>query len=602
MAEIRIPVEKLPPPDKNGDHAFQFRVISLDKNQQSSWSQLYIIKSIGQYRPLESNIAAALSSEDVSLTWDTPIIYNNSASLSSASILHNHSQDFKQHDTDIFVQWNSGSTMADFEYHARVSEDFSSVSIPTSSYNKVSELTPLDLEPIDQYGRTLSISEDGSTAILGAYFGSSSATLYTGVAYVFARSGTTWVQQAKLEPSDGVSTDYFGISVSISADGNTVLVGATGEDTSPNEGNGAVYVFTRSGTTWTQQAKLLASDAASGDGFGISVSISADGNTALIGAKDEDTSPNEGNGAVYVFTRSGTTWTQQAKLLASDAALGHGFGRVVDISSNGNTAIIGAPQAGNGAVYVFTRSVDSWTQRQKIILENSQSGDTFGLLVSISGDGSTFVVGSSTDFVYVYALISDSWQQQAKLFSAENLLNYNFGSDISISYNGNVIAVGAFVTGSGGGIYTLGEGALAAPASTESGGCHIFTRRNSEWTQKFRIADTLLNNVNFGIAVSISGDGNSLLLGIRTTNESTINGNANIYNLSIINRFRAIGTVALKDVPKIETLDSLSNTEEYLLSLREYLFGNSEVYGSENPSSDSVYTLFKIFDTGIINV
>jgi hypothetical protein len=599
MAEIRIPVEKLPPPDKNGDHAFQFRIISVDKNQWSAWSQLYIVKSIGQYRPLESNIAAAVSSKDVSLTWDTPIIYNNSASLSSASISHNHSQDFKQHDTDIFVQWNSGSTMADFEYHARVSEDFSSVSIPTSFYNKVSELTPLDLETFDQYGRTLSISEDGSTAIIGAYLGSASPTLGGGVAYVFTRSGTTWTQQAKLAPSDRASSDGFGDSVAISADGNTVLIGASGEDTSPNNANGAVYVFTRSGTTWTQQAKLLASDAASGDVFGFSSSISADGDTALIGAFLESTSPNTNSGAVYVFTRSGTTWTQQAKLVASDAATNDNFGLSVDISSNGNTALIGAPyedtspNTNNGAVYVFTRSGTTWTERQKIVLEDATSSYIFGGVVSISGDGSTFVASSysAKDFAYVYTLIADTWRQQARLFSSENLLEYNFGSDLSISYDGNTIAVGAFVTNSGGGFYSLGVGATAAPVSTESGGCHIFTRLNSEWTQKYRIVDTSLNSKNFGRTVSISGDGNTLLLGIPTTDETTINGNANIYNLSNTNKFRAIGTVALKDIPKQENFESI---EDYRERLSTYLGISGSVQG--------VYDLFKIFDTGIINV
>ena len=134
MAQIRIPVEKLPTPDKNGDHAFQFRIISVDKNQWSAWSQLYTLKSIGQYRPLESDITAVISSEDVSLTWDTPIIYNyNSASITSASIAHNHSQKFKQHDTDVFVQWGSGSAMGNFEYHNRVVADTTSIVIPPGS-------------------------------------------------------------------------------------------------------------------------------------------------------------------------------------------------------------------------------------------------------------------------------------------------------------------------------------------------------------------------------------------------------------------------------------------------------------------------------------
>jgi hypothetical protein len=141
MAEIRIPVEKLPPPDKNGDHAFQFRVISVDKNQWSAWSQLYIIKSVGQYRPFQSDVTAIIASDEVTITWDTPTIYNYygdvSASaamiLSGSLVVHNHSQNFKQHDADVFVQWGSGSAMGNFEYHDRVSPDTTSIIVPDGS-------------------------------------------------------------------------------------------------------------------------------------------------------------------------------------------------------------------------------------------------------------------------------------------------------------------------------------------------------------------------------------------------------------------------------------------------------------------------------------
>jgi hypothetical protein len=134
MAEIRIPVEKLSPPDKNGDHAFQFRIIAVDKNQWSAWSQLYIIKSIGQYRPLESDVTSIIATDEVTVTWDTPTIYNyDSASITSASIAHNHSQNFKQHPTDIFIQWGSGSAMGNFQYHERSEDDSTSILIDPGS-------------------------------------------------------------------------------------------------------------------------------------------------------------------------------------------------------------------------------------------------------------------------------------------------------------------------------------------------------------------------------------------------------------------------------------------------------------------------------------
>jgi hypothetical protein len=146
MAQIRIPVEKLPPPDKNGDHAFQFRIISVDKNQWSAWSQLYVVKSIGQYRPLESeNITLTIGSEELAIVWDTPTYYNydgisdsiitdpisgSIVSINSASVVqHNHSQNFKQHDSDIFIQWDEGN----FEYHDRVSVDTTTIIIKPES-------------------------------------------------------------------------------------------------------------------------------------------------------------------------------------------------------------------------------------------------------------------------------------------------------------------------------------------------------------------------------------------------------------------------------------------------------------------------------------
>ena len=131
MTQIKIPVEKLPAPDKNGDHAFQFRIISVDKNQWSAWSQLYVIKSIGQYRPLESeDITVVIGTDNISVTWDTPTIYNyNSASITSASIQTTGSQGSKQRNSDIFIQWDSG----DFEYHDRVSSDTTSIIIPTGA-------------------------------------------------------------------------------------------------------------------------------------------------------------------------------------------------------------------------------------------------------------------------------------------------------------------------------------------------------------------------------------------------------------------------------------------------------------------------------------
>jgi len=159
---------------------------------------------------------------------------------------------------------------------------------------------------------------------------------------VFTRSGSTWTQQAELNASNGAIYDRFGFSVSVY--GDTAVIGTLWN----NDHKGSAYVFTRSGSTWTQQAELNASDGASNDFFGISVSVYGD--IAVIGANDDDV----GNGSAYVFTRSGSTWTQQAKLNASDGAASDDFG--VSVSVYGNTAVIGAlgDDRNKGSAYVFS--------------------------------------------------------------------------------------------------------------------------------------------------------------------------------------------------------------------------------------------------------
>jgi nucleoside-specific outer membrane channel protein Tsx len=187
----------------------------------------------------------------------------------------------------------------------------------------------------DSFGWSVAVS--GSTAVVGAYFKNHS----TGAAYVFVRSGTIWSQQAELTASDGARQDSFGWSVAVS--GSSAVVGAY----SRNSNEGAAYVFVRSGTIWSQQAELTASDGASGDFFGYSVAIS--GSAAVVGAQGK----NSFTGAAYVFVRSGTIWSQKAKLTASDGASGDSFGHSVAISRS--TAVAGAyaHNSSAGAAYAF---------------------------------------------------------------------------------------------------------------------------------------------------------------------------------------------------------------------------------------------------------
>ena len=261
-----------------------------------------------------------------------------------------------------------------------------------TTWTQQAKIQASDKATNDLFGYSVSISGDGNTAIAGALFEE-----YGGSAYIFTRSGTTWTQQAKIQASDRQASDFFGSSVSMSSNGNTAIVGAMFEDTGGSSA-GAAYIFTRSGTTWTQQVKIQASDKQASDNFGVSVAISDDGNTAIVGAYTEDTGGTNA-GAAYIFTRSGTTWTQQAKIQASDKQASDFFGHSVAISSNGNTALVGAynDHTGSdrtGSAYIFTRSGTTWTQQARIQASDKQASDNFGWSVAISDDGNTTIAGA----------------------------------------------------------------------------------------------------------------------------------------------------------------------------------------------------------------
>jgi len=297
----------------------------------------------------------------------------------------------------------------------------------------------------DRFGEeSVSLSADGNTLAVGAPSEDSNATgingdqtdnskASSGAVYVFTRTGTTWTQQAYIKASNSEATDYFGWVVVLSSNGNTLAVSAVdessnatgigGDQTNNSAADaGAVYVFTRTGTTWTQQAYIKASNAEATDYFGQKLSLSADSNTLAVAATGESSNANgingaqgdnslSSSGAVYVFTRAGTTWSQQAYVKASNTGANDGFGLSVSLSTSGNTLAVGArsessnatglngdessnSEAGSGAVYVLTRSGTTWSQSAYVKATNTAAGDLFGDVVSLSADATALVVGA----------------------------------------------------------------------------------------------------------------------------------------------------------------------------------------------------------------
>ncbi len=312
----------------------------------------------------------------------------------------------------------------------------------TPVVSEIQTLLASDGWPSDLFGRSVDV--DADTALIGA-----SNESYTGAAYVFTRDASgVWYEQAKLRASDAASDDLFGVSVSLDAD--TALIGA------PNESRtGAAYIYTRNGSGgWSEQAKLLAGDASRSDRFGHSVALTGD--TAVIGAWEADSNGLINNGAAYVFTRDvNGAWSEQAKLLASDAASMDYFGRSVGV--DGNTVLIGAESESSngllrsGAAYVFTREASgAWSEQAKLLAGDRAARDQFGRSVAIDGD--TALIGAfakdsngldNNGAAYVFTRsMSGEWSEQAKLLTSETTSGDLFGS--SVDLDGDTALIGAW--------------------------------------------------------------------------------------------------------------------------------------------------------------
>jgi gliding motility-associated-like protein len=292
-------------------------------------------------------------------------------------------------------------------------------------------------------GSSVTLSADGNTALVGSVGFNS----YNGAAYVYVRSGGAWTQQGgRLTPSGSVGAPQFGVSGALSADGNTALVGGLYD----NSTVGAVWVYTRDNTgTWTQQgSKLVGSDHTGAGYAGISVSLSADGNTAAFGGHQD----NSYQGAVWVFTRSGTTWTQVGNKLTGSDHTGTGqFGVSVALSADGKTMIIGgnSDNTHQGAAWIFVKNGNSWIQNgSKFTQSDIAATIDFGVSAAINADGTTAVVGTYAGTLdpgaaWVYTKSGNTWTQQGgPLVGTAGVGNSLQGVGVALTADGNTVMVG----------------------------------------------------------------------------------------------------------------------------------------------------------------
>ena len=369
------------------------------------------------------------------------------------------------------------------------------------------------------------------------------------------------------------SADLFGYSVVLSSDGNTMAVSAPSEDSAATGINGdqtdnsalqagAVYVYTLSNGVWTQQAYIKASNTDANDGFG-RIALSGDGTTLAVGASSERSAATGINGdqaddslwaagAVYIYTVSSGVWTQQAYVKASNTDAVDYFGSALSLSTDGNTLAVGAKgessaatgingdQTDNsadnsGAVYIFTRSSNIWSQQTYIKASNTDGsngyGDDFGGTVKLSGDGNTLAVAAYTEdsaatgingdqsdnsaqdsgAVYVFAFDGSIWSQQAYIKSSNTAVYEWFGRNaVTLSDTGNTLAVGATKFNNAG-----------------NGAVYLFNRNSGIWSQQVMLeASNPGYQDGFGSSVSLSGNGNTLAVGAYSEDSATkgING------------------------------------------------------------------------------
>lgn len=295
------------------------------------------------------------------------------------------------------------------------------------------------------FGCSVSLSSDGTIALIGSYL-DDDRTNNSGAAYVYQLNGSSWVLKKKLLPSDGIDSDCFGHSVSLSSDGSTAVIGAMGSETN-GDLYGAAYIF--SGIDWGSETKLIASDGINYDCFGASVSLSADGSTVLIGscASQEN---GFSSGAAYLFRYNGSSWTETKKLIASDGAKNHFFGNSVSLSSDGSIALIGAygHSYDTGSAYLY--SGINWSTQTKLTATDAAAGDYFGYGVSLSSDGSTALIGAhhddddgySSGSAYIFS--GSGWSRETKLVDDRGEVEALFGYSVSLSADGSKALIGAY--------------------------------------------------------------------------------------------------------------------------------------------------------------
>ena len=439
----------------------------------------------------------------------------------------------------------------------------------------VAYIKPSNTETFDQFGYAIALSADGLTLAVGAPLEDTNANAIAnaGAVYIYVRTGDAWTEQAILHPANADVDDQFGFAVALSADGNTLAASAdedSATQTINGNGNdetalnaGAVYVFVRAGTTWSEQAYIKAPNAEAADQFGAAVALSADGNVLAVGANQEDsndvgvggTGANDlalQSGAAYTFTRSGTVWSFDTFIKPSNTELADEFGFALALSADGSRLVISAPgedggsmmiggnQADNsvasaGAVYVFVRGA-LWTQEAYVKPATTGFGDFFGRVLALCGDGLTLAAASpgndllvpNSGAVFTFSRVGTTWSsiEQLKAFNPGD--NDQFGVGLACGADGGAVIAGApFEDGDAAGLGALQDN----DNRLNSGAVYAYSRApgGSSWTTGFYAKGLQpTDDDEYGSVIASSADARTFAIGMRFEDSAanTINGDA----------------------------------------------------------------------------
>ena len=448
-------------------------------------------------------------------------------------------------DTVNKTDWTVNGLFSNMTYYARIryrsattvsnwSNTISFSTLVSFGLTEEAILSSSDKAANDNIGMSVAIDATGTRVVIGAPYSSTAGALYSGKVYVFSRSGTSWTEEAILMASDRTADSILGMSVAINDAGTRLIAGAPDSAASGVFAAGKAYIFTRSGTTWTEEAILMAADRSVSASFGYSVAMDSLADLVAIGSHNADPAAVSNAGSVYIFIRSGSIWTESATLAAADPAADDHFGYAVALTSSGDRLVVGAPHAdpsalgSAGKVYVFSRSGTVWTQEAMLTASNLEANAVYGSSVDIDSLGDRIAIGAwgakpsaliSAGSVYVYLRTGTSWAEETILVASNVTAESRFGSSVAISDSGDKITVGASYAN--------------VSATVDAGQFYLYERTGTVWTETAVLAASDAEaNGHLGYSIALAGDGTRVASGADLGDVSGVTDSGKVYIFS----------------------------------------------------------------------